>query len=81
MKNKRNKISVSEINELLRNYLNEVEDAARRQGDGAINYPYATGVLTSALRHLVTLATTGGTPEEVRNALKYETALTGRTSR
>lgn len=81
MKNKRNKISVSEINELLRDYLNEVEDAARRHGDGAINYPYATGILTSALRHLVTLATTGGTPEEVRNALKYETALTGRTSR
>jgi hypothetical protein len=81
MKRKKNTVSVSEINELLRNYLNEVEDAARRHGGGAINYPYATGVLTSALRHLVTLATTGGTPEEVRNALKYETALTSQVSR
>lgn len=73
MKKKRNTVSVSEINELLRNYLQEVEDAARRHGQGAINYPYATGVLNSALCHLVTLATTGGTPKEVRDALKVET--------
>jgi hypothetical protein len=71
----KNKVRVSEINELLRGFLNEVEDAARRKGDGAINYPFATGVLTSALSHLVTLSTTGGTALEVRDALKYETAL------
>lgn len=77
MRNKRNTVGLSEINGLLREYLFAVEDAARRHNDSVeINYPYATGVLTSGLRNLVTLATAGGaTAEEVRDALKYETVL------
>ena len=77
IKNKKKSVSLTEVNELLREYLFAVEDASRkRSGDGAINYPYATGILTSGLRSLVTLATAGkATAEEVRDALKYETRL------
>jgi len=81
MKKKRNTVSVAEVTDLLHQYLVEVEDTARRYGQGAINYPYATGLLSEGLKSLVFLATTGGTPEEVRDALKTETRLISQVSR
>ena len=82
MKRKKNTVSIAEVTDLLNTFLQEVEFAARRyDGTEYINYPYATGLLTGTLRHLVSLATTGGTATEVRDALKYETSLIHNYSR
>ena len=82
MRTKKNTVSVSEINEVLHQFLVEVEGSSRRYNrDEQINYPYATGMLTSTLKLLVTLATTGATPTEVRDALVYETMLASKQNR
>jgi hypothetical protein len=75
MRKKKNTVSVAEVTDLLNTFLQEVEYASRRKGEGGINYPYATGLLSSSIRTLVSLATTGGTATEVRDALKYEIEL------
>lgn len=74
MRTNKNKVALSEINRQLREFLIGVEDASRKfNGNVEINYPYATGLLTSVLKHMVTLAATGGTAQEVIAALKMET--------
>ena len=79
---KKNTVSIVEVQDLLHTFLQEIEFAARRyDGTEYINYPYATGLLTNTLRYVVTLATTGGTAEEVCNALRYETTLVHNLSR
>ncbi len=64
------------MNTILCELQTAAEQAARRLNeDGEINYPYMAGLLTGALRTIAILATTGGTAEEVRDAIKYETTL------
>jgi hypothetical protein len=74
MSKRKTQITSLEINGLVQNFLQEVEDVSRRHnGDGCINYPYATGVLQSTLREIVTLATTGATGTEIRDVLETRT--------
>jgi hypothetical protein len=77
MRNKKNKtVSLTEMNTLLRELQTATEQAARRYNpDGEINYGYMAGLVTGSLRTIAILATTGGTPEEVRDAIKYEIVL------
>jgi hypothetical protein len=77
MRNKKNKtVSVAEVNTLLRELEQVAKDASKRyNGNEEVNYSYMNGLLVGALKYITTLAATGGTPEEVRDALKYETTL------